>query len=174
MNILSMLEMYLQEHDINCSVVYHNDRWNWSQDISSLTVHLKHSITGQVVNLSIAQVKLYIKGAEVWGRPPNDARHREAKEIKLADLADPQAFERVRLWIRYQEKAMRQSVKFKNVEVISQLHGGPEHVKVAIKDNDISFISSFMGLDLDNIVEDIGPRPDAYDIPPAPVSRPPS
>ena len=118
MNIKKMLLMYLEEHGIRAYIKenrYLRGHMGGSDDDNAITIFLKHTDIDDTIELSIMSTEIQIKGTKVYGRlqkrstGPNKYTNGGFAFDEIADLVDPQAFERIRLWIRKQEKTMRYS-----------------------------------------------------------------
>lgn len=112
-DIIKMLLMYLKEHKIRAHVPEQKSMYSGGYDDKvKIIVHLKHADIDDTIEISIAQLEISVEGTKVLGNPMARAsKWDKPKPQEIADLTDPQSFERIRMWIRQQEKAMRYSIE---------------------------------------------------------------
>ena len=136
MNIFKMLEMYLQENNIRCHIP-ENWKYRGPRDPDDkIKIHLKHMDIGDTIELSISQVELTVQGTKVFGSPGHRHRYDKPDLEEITDLSDPQAFDRIRLWIRQQETAMRHSADAQ--QVLSRLMNSPYEQQVNLLNGEMS------------------------------------
>jgi hypothetical protein len=159
MNIFKMLEMYLQEHGIRCHIPKNLTYKGVNNPDDKIKIHLKHVDLGDEITLSVSQVELTVKGTKVYGNT-TARRHQYDKPeaIEIADLSDPQAFERIRLWIRQKETTMRHSVEAQNA--LGRLMNSPYAQQVKFLEGEFEEDLAALEVDGDKIsalIEDLKP-----------------
>jgi hypothetical protein len=157
MNIFEMLELYLQEHDIRCHIPKNFTYKGPEGPDDKIKVHLKHMDLGETISLSISQIELTAKGTKIFGNDAHRHRYDRQEPEFIADLADPQAFDRIRLWIRQQETAMRHSATTQ--EVLGRLVQSPYARQCEMLDGNIETTTLQLdGEDLTELLEDLKPN----------------
>lgn len=110
--------MYLEEHGIRAYIKenrYLRGHMGGSEENNTITIFLKHTDIDDTIELSIMSTEIEIKGTKVYGKFQKPSAGSGKYTVggfafdEIADLYDPQAFERIRLWVRKQEKTMRYS-----------------------------------------------------------------
>ena len=166
---LEMLKMYLQDYDIDCDAdgesyqLYNKLRGNYGKWVKGkLRISLKYSTNGDPIYVSMSRACIYIEGTEIYGGTPDrhDPSWRRIDKELIANLNDPQSFERIRLWIRYQEKRARTTLNFKNVKT-------PTGTNVLVQghSHDLKVVEDIVGLSIEDIAGIIEPTRDPYIIP---------
>ena len=118
-DINKMLLMYLQEHGINARIPGHDNPYRHIRkgEPEKIIVNYKQADLGDAITISIMQTimqtEIFVDGAQVVGREVRVAVSRQGrqdyKDVEIANLHDPQAFDRIRMWIRKEEKKLKYS-----------------------------------------------------------------
>lgn len=167
MNIFEMLEMYLQENNIRCHIPK-NWKYRGPRDPDDkIKIHLKHMDIGDTIELSISQVELTVKDAKIFGSGTKRHRYDTPDQELVTALADPQAFDRIRLWIRQKETELRHSATAQ--EVMGRLTQSPYARQCEMLDGNIETTTLQLdGEELSEALEDLKPS-----LPPVKVPRNP-
>jgi len=158
--------MYLQENKIRCNLGSETS-WNYrskpgafNEATDKIVIHLKHKNISEGIQLSVSKLELTVKGQKVYGITQSKVRYygggRGKHEWEITNLADPQAFERIRLWIRQQETTMRHSDEAQ--QIVERLMQSPygEHTMI-VDDEEEKAHQLLHGESIIKMVKDLEP-----------------
>ena len=119
MNVLEMLQMYLEDHNISCWIDPERvAQYSNFTKKAKLKVSLKYMDISENISLAIGHVDLTFDGVTITGDPPGKFPtfgQSVRKEASLSViLADPESFEKVRKWIHKHEDAIKASTGFQH------------------------------------------------------------